>query len=542
MRPLVDALDGVHGTLRTSLLQGLAIATIAVPDPATDPRPPLVEFWEAPDTSETEAAWAKQALGELAIVDRSLANNVTEPFVEHVFHGSLLGVDQRTFNTRIFGEIVGSNPQRAAPAVEVYVDTVTSTDDDDQRWYALGALRNSLRALPSLSDDTIAIIAPLVASLERPVRVPAAAALGEAVTMAPGRLPDAFEALREACADADRSVRDRTAQALGEAVTRDAATPATLRDTYCNVVPTFDGPNRWLATQELGELLAAVPTAAPAPCESLLEHAETVHRQDRLSVTAAIGEVATLATAADDDPLAILEAHAAGTEDITRRYRTRLLGEAVLAEAPDVPARANDIIDDIEPAELVADPPTFESAGSILPGTTDGALGNTIILERFTQTPGEWRRATLLRFLGATVTGRFDENVARHLRAHIYDESSNTPVEFHSELVEAGVLDADSYLETVLEVGSGQAIADVDIIRERASDGLRRYLDSSDPGRRAVLDAVARALEKRPDTEHATRIGRQIRAFLADATAVPPATRVQAIEVLTAARTAAEPT
>jgi len=542
VRPLADALDRVSETIRTPLLQSLAIATIAVPDAATDPRRPLVAFCEDPNTSETEAAWAKQALGELAIVDRSLANDVTEPFVDHVFDGAVLWNGQRTFNTRILGEVVGSNPRTPAPAVDVYVDAVTSTDDDTQRWYALAALRNSLRALPSLSDDTIAILAPLVSSLERPVRVPAAAALGEAVTMVPGALPDEFEPLRAACDDADRSVRDRTAQALGEAVARDAATPAALRDAYCDVVPTFDGPNRWFATQELGELLAAVPTAAPAPCESLLDRARTVHRQHRLSTTAAIGEVAILATPADDDPLTVLEAHAAGTEDVMRRYRTRLLGEAVLAEAPDVPARANEIIDNIEPAELVADPPTFESTGSILPCTGDDALETTLILEEFTQTPDEWRRAALLRLLGSTVTGRFVDNVARHLRATIYDGSSNTPVEFHSELVENGVLDAEWYLETVLEVGSGQAIGDVDIIRERDADGLRRYLDSSDPGRRAVLDAVARAMENRPDTEHATRIVRQIRAFLADETAVPSATRVQAIEVLTAARTAAQPT
>jgi hypothetical protein len=148
----------------------------------------------------------------------------------------------------------------------------------------------------------------------------------------------------------------------------------------------------------------------------------------------------------------------------------------------------------------------------------------------------------LLRLLGATVTESFDENVARHLRAVIYEEPSNTPVEFHSELVESGVLDAESFLETVLGVESGQAIGELDIIRTRAAYGLWRYLDSGDPGRREVLDAVARALERRPDTEHATRIRRQVQDFLADATDVPPSTRLIAMEVLTAVRTTpAEP-
>lgn len=542
-RPLVDALDGLDGSFRAPLLCDLAIATIAIPDDATDPRPPLVDFWEDPDTSATERAWAKQALGELAIVDRSLANDVTEPFVEHVFHGSLLGIDHRTFNTRILGEIIGSNPQTAVTPVNVYVTAVTDVDDDNQQWYALGALRNSLRALPSLLDDAVASLVSLVESLDRPLRVPAAAALGETVTMAPRNLPAALEPLREACVDAQRSVRDRIAQALGEAVARDVATPAALRDTYREVIPSLTGPNRWLTTQAFGELLTAVPAVAPASCESLLQHARTVHRQHRLSVTAAIGEVATLAPEADADadPLAVLEAHAAGTTDITWRHRMRLLGEAVLAEAPDVPARANNIIDNIGLGELVGDSPTFESAGSIFPGSGDGLLGNMLILEEFTQTPGEWRRATLLRLLRATVTGSFDANVARHLRAHIYKESSNTPVEFHSELIEIGVLDAESFLETVLEVGSGQAIGDLDIIRERAADGLRRYLDSSDPGRREILDAVSCALKKQPETEHATRIRRQLRTFLADATDVPPSTRLMAIEALTAARTAATP-
>lgn len=424
----------------------------------------------------------------------------------------------------------------------MYVEAVTDTDDDHLQWYTVGALRDSLRALPSLSDDAIATIVHLVESLERPLRVPAAAALGEAVTMVPEVLPDAFEPLHEACVDADRGVRDRIVQALGEAIARDTATPAALRDAYRDVIPTFDGPNRWLATQELGELLAAVPAAAPASCESLLEHARTVHRQYRLCVTAAIGEVATLATATDTDPLAVLEAHAAGTENITRRYRTRLLGEAVLAEAPDVPERANVIIDNIALEQPVADPTTFEFPGSIISGTGDDKLGTTLILEEFTQTPGEWRRAVLLRLLGATVTESFDENVARHLRAVIYEEPSNTPVEFHSELVESGALDAESFLETVLGVESGQAIGELDIIRTRAAYGLWRYLDSGDPGRREVLDAVARALERRPDTEHATRIRRQVQDFLADATDVPPSTRLIAMEVLTAVRTTpAEP-
>jgi hypothetical protein len=117
--------------------------------------------------------------------------------------------------------------------------------------------------------------------------------------------------------------------------------------------------------------------------------------------------------------------------------------------------------------------------------------------------------------------------------------SANTPVEFHSELVEADVIDAALFLETVLEVGSGQAIGDLDI-RERSADGLQRYLDSSDPGRREVLAAVARALEKRPGTERATRIRNQVEAFLTAATDVSPSTRLQAIEVLSTARTRAE--
>jgi hypothetical protein len=540
VRPLVAALERTSATIRGPLLETLAIATIAVPDAATDPRQPLVDFWQDPETSSTERAWAKRALGELAVVDRSLANDVTEPFAEHVFHGSLLGISNRTFNARILGEIIGSNPQAAAPAVDVYVEVATGTDDERRGWYALGALRDSVRALPALSRDAIASLVHLVKSLDRPVRVPAAAALGEAVTMVPSVLPDEFEPLREACVDADRSVRDRIAQALGEAVARDAATPAALRDAYRDVIPTLTGPNRWLATQELGELLAAVPATAPALCESLLEHARTVHRRHRLSITAAIGELATLATDGDADPLSLLESHVAGSADLPRRYRTRLLGEAVLAEAPDVPARANDVIDSIGRSELVPEQATFESAGSTLPGEADSVVEMTLVLEEFTMTPGEWRRATLLRSLGATVIGSFDANVARHLRATIYNEGANRPLEFHSILVEAGVLDAGSFLETVLEVGSGQAIGDIDIVRDGYADGLRRYLDSSDPGRREVLDAVARALEKRAGTAHATRIRRQIREFLADEVDVSPSTRLLAIDVLTATRNAAE--
>lgn len=538
--PLVAAIDHTNATLRTPLLKALAIATVAVPDAATDPRPPLVDFWQDPETPQLERQWAKQALGELAIVDRSFATNVSEPFVEHVFHGFFLGVAQRTFNTRILGEIVGSNPRTAAPAVDAYVEAVFDSDDDQRRWYALGALRNSLRALSSLPKDAIASLEGLVASLDRPLRVPAVGALGEAVAMVPGVLPDAFDPLRAACLDADRSVRDRNAQVLGEAAIRDVATPAALRDAYRDRIPSLTGPNRWVATQELGELLAAVHAVAPASCEPLLDHTRTVHRRHRLSVTATIGELATLETDADGDPLAVLESHLAGSEGLTRRYRQRLLGEAVLAEAPDVPARANDIIDSIGRDELVPEPPTFESAGSIYPGDGGSMLETTLILEEFTMTPGEWRRVTLLRLLGATVTESFESDVAQHLRALIYETAANTPVEFHSELIEAGVIDAASFIETVLEVGSGQAIGDLDIIRERSADGLQRYLDSSDPGRREVLAAVARALEKRPDTEHATRIRNQVEAFLTAATDVSPSTRLQAVEVLTTARTRAE--
>lgn len=538
--PLLAAIEHTNTTLRTPLLKALAIATIAVPDTATDPRPPLVDFWQDPETPELERQWAKQALGELAIVDRSLATDTTEPFVEHVFHGSLLWIAQRTFNTRILGEIVGSNPRTAVPAVDAYVEAVFDSDDDQRRWYALGALRNSLRALSSLPKDAIASLKGLVASLDRPLRVPAVGALGEAITMLPGVLPDAFDPLLAACLDADRSVRDRIAQVLGEAVIRDVATPAALRDAYRDLIPLLTGPNRWVATQELGELLAAVHAVAPASCDSLLDHTRTVHRQHRLSVTATIGELATLETDADADPLAVLESHLTGSEGFTRRYRLRLLGEAVLAEAPDVPNKANDIIDGIGHEGLVQAPATFESAGSIYPGHGGSMLETTLILEEFTMTPGDSRRVTLLRLLGATVTGSFESDIAQHLRAHLSETSANTPVEFHSELVEADVIDAASFLETVLEVGSGQAIGDLDIIRERSADGLQRYLDSSDPGRREVLAAVARALEKRPGTEHATRIRNQVEAFLTAATDVSPSTRLQAIEVLSTARTRAE--
>jgi|APHM01.1.fsa_nt_gi hypothetical protein len=82
--------------------------------------------------------------------------------------------------------------------------------------------------------------------------------------------------------------------------------------------------------------------------------------------TATIGELATLET--DADPLAVLKSHLAGSEGLMRRHRLRLLGEAVLAEAPDVPDKANDIIDGIGREGLVQDPATFESAGSIYPG------------------------------------------------------------------------------------------------------------------------------------------------------------------------------
>ncbi len=159
--PLMAAIEHTNTTLRTPLLKALAIATIAVPDAATDPRPPLVDFWQDPETPELERQWAKQALGELAIVDRSLATDVTEPFVEHVFHGLLLGIAQRTFNTRTLGEIVGLNPRTAVPAVDAYVEAVFDSDDDRRRWYALGALRNSLRALSSLPKDAIAVVLDL---------------------------------------------------------------------------------------------------------------------------------------------------------------------------------------------------------------------------------------------------------------------------------------------------------------------------------------------------------------------------------------------
>ncbi|WP_435366035.1 hypothetical protein [Haloarchaeobius sp. DYHT-AS-18] len=539
VRPLTDTLEATDGTIRHPLLHALAIATMVTPATATDPTTALVDFWENPETSPTNRAWAKQALGELAIVDRSLVDDAIEPFVEHVFHGSLLGKDQRAFNTRILGEIVGSDPQTVATGIDVYVDAVRSTDDENCQWYALGALRDSLQALTSVDDDVVARLVDLVQSLDRPLRIPAVAALGEAVTMVPRLVPDELQPLHAACTAADGSVRNRLAQALGEAVARNAATPAALREEYRPLISPASGPTRWIATQELGEVLAAAPAAAPASCESLLEHAQTVHRLHRLSVTAAIGEVATLSTDADEDPIPVLEAHATGTRKLQGRYRTRLLGEAVLAEAPDVPARANDIIESVGLDDHAIEPPTFESAGGILPGTGDDWQESRMILEEFTQTPGEWRRSTILRMVGATVTESLDAYVARQLRKHIYNETPYTPVEFFSGLVENDVLDAVQFLETVLAVGSGQAVGDLDIVRMRSEDGLRRYLDSSDPGRREVLDAVARALERRPDAEDAARIRRQIQTFLTEADDIPTATRLMAIDVLTASQTRA---
>lgn len=54
VQPLVDALENANGTIRSPLLESLAIATIAVPNTAADPRPPLVDFWKDPDTPPME--------------------------------------------------------------------------------------------------------------------------------------------------------------------------------------------------------------------------------------------------------------------------------------------------------------------------------------------------------------------------------------------------------------------------------------------------------------------------------------------------------
>lgn len=539
VRPLTDALDAADGTYRIPLLHALAIATTVVPDSATDPTTALINFWENPETSSTKRAWAKQALGELALVDRSLVNDVTEPFVDNVFHGPLLGSDQREFNTRILGEIVGSNPKTASTAIDVYVEAIRSTDDENLQWYALGALRDSIRALTSLEDEAVARLVDLVQSLEQPLQIRATGALGEAISTVPQLLPEQLQPLHAACKTAEGSGRDRLAQALGESIARKASTPAALLREYRARIPLATGPTRWVATQELGEVLAAAPEVAPASCKSLLEHAETVPRRHRLSVTAAIGEVATLCTDEDRNPIPVLEDHAADTTGLRRRYRTRLVGEAVLAEAPDVPAVANEIIDSVAFDENPGDDTPFDSTARILPGSGDSLKQSRLIIDEFLQTPSEWRRAIILRMLGSTVTESITAYIERKLREHIYNEPDSTPVQFFSGLVETDVFDPGQFLETVMDVGSGQAVGDVDIIRMSSEDGLRRYLDSTDPGRREILEAVARALERRPASEYAERIQRQTQTFLAETDDVPPATRITTINVLTATRTGA---
>ncbi|ELY35556.1 hypothetical protein [Natronorubrum tibetense] len=539
VRPLTEALESVDGTFRAPLLHALAIATIVISESATDPIEALVDFWQSPEATPTEREWAKQALGELALADRSLVNDVTEPFVDNVFHGPSLGNDERAFNTRILGEIVGSNPQTASTAIDIYVEAIRSTDDEIPQWHALGSLRDSIRALTSLEDEAVARLVDLVQSLEQPLRIRATGALGEAISTVPRPLPEQLQPLHVACKTAEGSRRDRLAQVLGESIARNASTSAALLREYRARIPSTTGPTRWVATQELGEVLAAAPEVAPASCKSLLEHVETVPRRHRLSVTAAIGEVATLCTDEDRNPIPVLEDHAADTTGLRRRYRTRLVGEAVFAEAPDVPAVANDIIDRVALDESPGEDTPFDSTGWILPGSGEGLIQQIMILDEFLQTPGECRRATILRMLGSTVTESLTAYIGRQLRKAIYKETEYTPVQFFPGLVETDVLDPEWFLETVLKVGSGQAIGDVDIIRMSFEDGLRRYLDSTDPGRREILEAVARALERRPDSEHAERIRRQTQRFLAETDDVPPATRLTAIDVLTAAQTGA---
>lgn len=530
VRPLVNQVRKTQPIYGTGVARSLAIATVVTPEGASSSVPSLIDFANSGDG--TERQWAKQAIGELIHADPSVTPRTVKPIVDSILTSERIVLSNNELRTRLIGTIVIDEPETPVEAIGPYINYVIEAEEG-KRWNALKILGDVVQDLAGINAGDVTQLISFVKDLGRPERIAALTAVGETIVRVPDIIPSAFRPLVTHLDQTAGQRRDRIARAIGEVEIRQLGSPEELVNEYLRMVRTLSGPSRWITAQELGEVLSMFPNAAPVMCQPLIESVERLPNQYCRPVVLALGEVAAVIEGTPDSPVQALKEYMDGVDGIVRRFRAQVLGEFVLAKGEDIPEPSKRIVEHIR-AQAWQTEDEQKSTTPILPGTGESALESKLILEELSLSQSQWSRQTLVECLGEVTAGRVDDYVERKSREVIYKRASNSASRTFPLLLRYDIIAPERLITTLIQVGEGQPLRDLDIIRTDIDSGLNRYLQSTEPGRQHVLKAVAQAMKEQPNIEHTVTIREQVQEFLTSSRDLPPGTRIVAIEILTA--------